>query len=228
MLLVIENVLSIDLVNRFLKTWETADWQPGYITAGSQAAQVKKNLQLNDHDPLAQEMREEILKSLSNNADFLSAAIPQKIYPPKFNCYQNGGHYGTHVDNAVMTIPGGEYLRTDLSATVFLCAPEDYDGGELVIESEFGAQEVKLEAGDMVLYPSTSLHQVKPVTRGARLASFFWIQSLVADNQDRALLFDLDQSIQKLRSLKQNDEIEAEVSQLTGIYHNLVRRWAQT
>lgn len=227
MLLVIENVLTIDLVNSFLKKWELADWQPGYVTAGSQAAQVKQNLQLNDQDTLAQETRQSILASISNNAEFLSAAIPQKIYPPKFNCYQNGGHYGTHVDNAVMTLHNGECLRTDLSATIFLSNPDDYQGGELVIESEFGAQEVKLEAGDMVLYPSTSLHQVKPVTKGARLASFFWIQSLVADNQDRSLLFDLDQSIQKLRALK-DETIQAEINQLTGTYHNLVRRWAQT
>ncbi len=228
MLLIIENLLNSNLIEAFQQGCKRADWQSGSVTAGSQASKVKQNLQLNDHDSLAANTRNYILEALSNNPQFLSAAIPQKIYPPKFNCYQNSGFYGTHVDNAVMTLPSGEYLRTDLSATLFLSKPDDYDGGELVIESEYGTQEVKLEAGDMVLYPSNSLHQVKPVTRGSRLASFFWIQSLVADNQEREILYDLDQSIQSLQLLENEESVLAEINQLTAIYHNLVRRWAKT
>ncbi|MET1255537.1 Fe2+-dependent dioxygenase [Aliikangiella maris] len=227
MLLVIENMIPEKLIQYFQDNWEQASWIPGKITAGFQAAKVKQNQQLSDEDQLAQLMRQSILETLTCNTEFLSAAIPNKIYPPKFNCYQDGGHYGTHVDNAILSLANGETMRTDLSATIFLSPPESYQGGELVIESEFAAQEIKLKAGDMVLYPASSLHQVMPVTSGVRLAAFFWVQSLIASTQDRSLLFDLDQSIQNLSLIEKNQMVDAEINQLTGIYHNLVRRWSQ-
>lgn len=227
MLLVLENVLSSEQVQQFQQNWTRQQWQPGFLSAGSQAKKVKNNLQLDDSDPLAENTREAILDALIKNADFLSAAIPKSIYPPKFNCYQDGGYYGIHVDNAILTLPSGQPMRTDLSATIFLSEPDCYDGGELMIETTYGTQEIKLTAGDMVLYPSTSLHQVAPVTRGARLAAFFWIESLVQDNQNRALLYDLDQSIQALTINKPNEIVEQEINRLTGIYHNLVRLWAE-
>ena len=174
-----------------------------------------------DGTPLAIELGQAILKRLGNHPQFISAALADKIYPPKFNLYQGGGHYGVHVDAAVMRA-GTETIRTDLSATLFLNEPEEYDGGELTIEGPFGAQAVKLAAGDMVLYPSSSLHQVTPVTRGFRLACFFWMQSMVRDEGERALLYDLDQSIQRLTAGG-----GAEIDQMTHIYHNLLRRWAK-
>ena len=228
MLLVIENVLNQQWLNHFSSHWASANWAPGHLTAGPTAKKVKQNLQLDDTDELAVSMREAIMQALGQQPEFMSAALPNKIFPPKFNCYQHGGHYGTHVDNAILTLPSGEALRTDLSATLFLNHPEDYEGGELLIETAFGAQQVKLNAGDMVLYPSSSLHQVTPVTAGARLAAFFWIQSLVANEQDRALLYDLDQSIQALHTTPQDEHQQHTVSQLTAVYHNLVRRWTQS
>jgi len=165
-----------------------------------------------------------ILSRLSECPEFISAALPKRIYPSKFNCYRNGGHYGLHVDSSIMTLPDGESLRTDISATLFLCDPDDYDGGELVVESQYGIQEVKLSAGDMILYPSTSLHEVRPVTRGERVCAFFWVQSMVRESQHRELLFDLDQSIQQLTKERGTDC--PEVRRLTGIYHNLIRSWA--
>jgi PKHD-type hydroxylase len=168
-----------------------------------------------------------VLERLSANPTFVSAALPHRIYPPKFNRYRDGGSYGTHVDSALMVVPGTqERMRCDLSATLFLSAADDYEGGELEIEGPFGAQAVKLEAGDLVLYPSSSLHRVTPVTGGVRLASFFWIQSLVADAEARTLLFDLDQSIRSLR--RTNPPEDPQLLRLSGIYHNLLRRWAQT
>lgn len=226
MLIVIENLLNAKTLKHFQQEWTNAQWQEGRITAGAQATQVKDNLQLLDNCPLAKTIRTELLSALSQNEQFISAALPKTIYPPKFNCYQNGGSYGTHVDNAILTLASGETMRTDLSATVFLSEPDSYEGGELIIETTYGAQEIKLAAGDMVLYPSTSLHQVLPVTKGVRLASFFWIQSLVGHEQNRTMLYDLDQTIQSLK-LKQNDcSYSDEIDRLTGIYHNLVRQWA--
>lgn len=227
MLVLIENVVPENTIDTFRKEWESAKWETGLLSAGSQAAKVKQNLQLNESDILAKTTRHAILKSLAKNEIFLSAAIPKTIYPPKFNCYKNGGHYGTHIDNAIMRLPTtNEVFRTDLSATVFLSDPNSYEGGELVIETDFGAQEVKLPAGEMVLYPSSSLHQVNPVTEGVRLAAFFWVESIVADSHDRSMLYDLDQSIQVLKQNSEDDITQQEVDRLSGIYHNLVRKWA--
>lgn len=226
MLIVVENVLSKDEVAQFRGHLEHAHWQDGAQTAGTLAAGVKRNQQVNEDTDLAIQLGNHILRRLGNHALFVSAALPEKIYPPKFNRYSGGGHYGAHVDGAVMPLPGGHgTLRSDLSATLFLCEPEEYDGGELTIETAFGAQQVKLSAGDLVLYPSSSLHRVEPVTRGTRTCSFFWIQSMVRDEGKRTLLFDLDQSIQSLTP--RQPEGDTDILQLTGVYHNLLRRWAE-
>lgn len=227
MLITIDDVLSKDEVAQFRAWMERADWQDGAATGGSQARRVKHNLQLDDSAEPAISLGQHILRSLAANPLFVSAALPRKIYPPKFNRYEGGGSYGTHVDSAVMQLPGsGQSLRSDLSATLFLSGPDEYQGGELEIETEFGVQEVKLEAGSLVLYPSSSLHRVTPVTSGARLASFFWIESLVGDDGERSMLFDLDQAIQRLTPALA--EHQRELVKLTGIYHNLLRRWAIT
>lgn len=227
MLLPIENVLDKDEVRSLRQLMDQADWQDGLKTAGTQAATVKDNLQLDNEAELTQTLANEILKRLSQHPLFMSAALPNKIVPPRFNCYRGGGQYGTHVDNAVMFLSNPQQsVRTDLSATLFLSEPNEYEGGELMIETEYGAQSVKLSAGDMILYPSTSLHRVTPVTEGARVAAFFWIQSMVRDSQQRGLLFDLDQSIQNL-TLKRGAD-DDEVQRLSGIYHNLIRQWAET
>lgn len=227
MLIVIEQLLSADEVHQFRTRLDQADWQDGLKTAGTLARAVKRNLQLEDGSALAVELGNQILRKLGNHPQFIAAALPGKIYPPKFNCYTGGGTYGAHIDSALLQVPGSHItLRSDLSATLFLSAPEEYDGGELEIEGPFGAQAVKLAAGDMVLYPSSSLHRVTPVTRGARIASFFWIESMVRDEGERALLYDLDQTIQGLTPHMAADN--PHLVQLTGIYHNLLRRWAIT
>jgi PKHD-type hydroxylase len=226
MLIAIENVLSKDEVRQFRAHLDHAQWEDGAHTAGTLASLVKRNLQLADGSELADRLGEHILRKLGSHPTFISAALPQHIYPPKFNCYREGGTYGAHVDSALMRVPGTELtLRTDVSATLFLAEPDEYEGGELEIECPFGVQAVKLEAGDLVLYPATSLHRVTPVTRGARIASFFWIQSLVADEGARTLLHDLDQSIQGLRASGRSDDTD--LLRLTGVYHNLLRRWAK-
>lgn len=226
MLITLDNVLSKDEVRQFRAHLDRAEWQDGLKTAGTLAAGVKQNQQLDESAGIAIELGNHILRRLGGHPLFISAALPEKIYPPKFNRYSGGGHYGAHVDGAVMPLPGSHgTLRSDLSATLFLCEPEEYDGGELTIETAFGAQQVKLEAGDMVLYPSSSLHRVEPVTRGARVCSFFWIQSMVRDEGKRTLLFDLDQSIQSLTP--QQAKGDPDILQLTGVYHNLLRRWAE-
>jgi PKHD-type hydroxylase len=226
MLITIAEVLTRDEVRQFRTVLDAAPWQDGAATGGTQARRVKHNLQLDDGAEPAVSLGNHVLRRLAAHPTFISAALPRKIYPPKFNRYEDGGAYGTHVDSAVMQLPGsGQSLRSDLSATLFLADPAEYDGGELEIEGEFGAQSVKLAAGSLVLYPSSSLHRVAPVTRGARVASFFWIESLVADEGERAMLFDLDQTIQRLTpALGDNPELV----KLTGIYHNLLRRWAIT
>lgn len=227
MLIPIEKALSSDQVAQFRNRLDTASWQDGLATAGTLARAVKRNLQLEDGSPLATELGNEILRGLQVNPLFVSAALPRRIYPPKFNRYTDGGNYGTHVDSALMQVPGtGLTVRSDLSATLFLSEPEEYDGGELQIEGAFGVQSVKLCAGDMILYPSSSLHRVTQVTRGARVASFFWIESLVRDDAARTLLFDLDRSIQALTPALRPDD--PQLLRLTGVYHNLLRRWAST
>ncbi|RRS02823.1 Fe2+-dependent dioxygenase [Aquabacterium soli] len=227
MLITIENVLSKDDVHAFRAKLDQADWQDGAHTAGPLARNVKQNQQLADGSDLAVALGQHILRQLGQQPLFISAALPNKVYPPKFNRYADGGTYGVHVDSAVMQIPGtGQSMRSDLSATLFLSEPDEYDGGELEIEDTFGAQAVKLEAGDLVLYPSSSLHRVAPVTRGARVASFFWIESLVRDDGERTMLFDLDQAIQGLTPKVPADD--AHLLKLTGTYHNLLRRWTIT
>jgi len=227
MLIAIEQVLSAQEVAAWRQQLDTADWGAGQLTAGSVARTVKHNQQLDDRSDLAVELGHQILRRLAEHPLFVSAALPSKIYPPKFNRYADGGTYGLHVDSAVMHLPGsGARLRSDLSATLFLSAPDEYEGGELEIEGAFGVQSVKLSAGDMVLYPSSSLHRVTPVTRGARVASFFWIESLVADEAQRTMLFDLDQSIQGVTAAM--GPSSPQVLKLTGVYHNLLRRWAVT
>ncbi len=227
MLTIIENVLSKDEVQQCRAHLARADWHDGAATAGSAARRVKQNRQLDDSAEVAVSLGQHILRALGATPRFISAALPRKIYPPKFNCYQGGGSYGTHIDSAVMQLPGTNVsLRSDLAATLFLSEPDEYDGGELEIESDFGVQAVKLNAGDMVLYPASSMHRVTPVTRGARIASFFWIESLVGDDGERTLLFDLDQAIQSIAPGSAQEE--ANQLRLTGIYHNLLRRWAIT
>ena len=227
MLIPIEDVLAPDEVRAFRQQLDVADWQDGQRTAGSLARAVKRNLQLDDTSPLAKSLGNQVLRRLGAHPLFVSAALPRHIHPPKFNRYAGGGTYGTHVDSALMQVPGTDVtLRSDLSATLFLSDPEEYDGGELQIDGPFGVQSVKLGAGDLILYPSSSLHRVTPVTRGARVASFFWIESLVRDDAARTLLFDLDQAIQGLTpSVAPGDPW---LIKLTGVYHNLLRRWAHT
>jgi Uncharacterized iron-regulated protein len=224
MLVRIPGVLTQDEVVHCRQVLEGAAWVDGKVTAGQQSRLSKRNLQLGEQSAEARELGELILRRLGTNELFVSAALPLRIFPPLFNRYDPGMAFGTHIDNAIRPVPGlGVRVRTDLSATLFLTAPEDYEGGELVIEDTYGEQRVKFAAGDMVLYPATSRHRVEPVTRGSRWSSFFWIQSMVRDDGARALLFDLDSAIRSLRG-KGGDTSEA--VQLTGVYHNLVRRWA--
>lgn len=227
MLLVIENVLSTAEVQEFRTVLATAPWSDGRSSAGTLSASVKDNQQLDDRSEAAQQLGNRILATLGRHPQFISAALPNRFFPPRFNRYTGGGHYGAHVDGALMysqALP--QAVRSDLSATLFLTDPADYDGGELMIETPFGAQEVKLAAGDMVLYPSSSLHQVMPVTRGARISAIMWLQSMVRDANQRDLLFDLDQSIQSLT--RQRDKQDPDLLRLTGVYHNLLRAWAET
>ena len=225
MMLRIPQVLGPEQVAECRQLLQRAQWVDGKATAGFQSAMTKDNLQLPQDCPEAQAMGELILAALSRNPLFISAALPSKVFPPLFNCYQGGQSFGLHVDNAVREVrASGEKIRTDLSATLFFTNPDEYDGGELMVEDTYGAHSVKLAAGDLILYPSTSLHRVNPVTRGARVCSFFWLQSMVRDDAQRTLLFDLDSSIQQL-----NRELgagHASSVQLTGVYHNLLRRWA--
>lgn len=226
MLICIPQVLTKDQVKDIRELIDAAEWVDGKVTAGVQSAEAKRNTQVPEEHPAARKAQQMISVALGNNPLFLSAALPQKVFPPLFNRYVVGDSFGAHVDNAIRSVKNSpERIRTDLSCTLFLTEPEDYDGGELVIETQYGAQEVKLEAGDMVLYPSTSLHSVSEITRGARVSSFFWLQSMVRDEGERTLLFDLDQSIQRLAAERSHKDDE--VIRLTGIYHNLIRRWAE-
>ena len=225
MLICIPKVLSKAQVVACRERMDAAEWLDGKTTAGQQSAAVKQNSQLPENSPLATEIGNLILDALSQTPQFISAALPLKIFPPLFNRYQQGGQFGTHVDNAIRHVPGTIVrIRTDLSCTLFLSEPEEYVGGELVIEDNYGAQAVKLAAGDLVLYPSTSLHRVEAVTAGVRICSFFWLQSMVRDDGERTLLYDLDQTIQNLAvTLGLN---HPQVVELSSIYHNLIRRWA--
>ncbi len=225
MLIHIPEILSKQQVAEFRIRLQHAEWVDGKATVGVQGAQVKKNRQLPVDGPVARELGEIILRALYANPVFMAAALPLRVVPPLFNAYAGGEHYGFHVDGAIRLVPGSNMsLRTDVSSTLFLSEPEEYEGGELVVQDTYGSHEVKLPAGDLILYPSTSLHQVAPVTAGERVASFFWTQSMVRDDWQRNLLYELDCNIQSLRQKLGDTE---EVVALTGHYHNLLRRWAQ-
>jgi PKHD-type hydroxylase len=229
MLIRIPDVLNPEQVAHARKVLDDANWTDGRVTAGHQSAKTKDNMQIPEGSPVARELGDMILDALSKNPLFLSSALPLKVFPPLFNRYSGGQSFGTHVDNAIRQVPGtGHRIRTDLSATLFFTGPDEYDGGELCIEDTYGVQRVKLPPGHMVLYPSTSLHHVTPVTRGARVCSFFWLQSMIRDDTQRSLLFDLDLAIQRLaRDLAGNPVVEKTNVQLTGVYHNLLRQWAE-
>jgi PKHD-type hydroxylase len=225
MILEIPNVLSSEQLVEARKILEAAEWVDGRVTAGHQGARVKDNQQIPAEHPVARQVGQMIVKALGQNPLFMSAALPLHILPPMFNRYTGGQQFGTHVDGSIRTIPGtGHRLRTDLSCTFFFTGPEEYDGGELIIEDNYGSKSVKLSAGHMILYPGTSLHHVTPVTRGARLCSFFWLQSMIRDDGQRALLFEMDVGIQRLSADVPNHR---GVVQLTGVYHNLLRQWAE-
>lgn len=228
MLITIPSVLSLQEVERARALLAGAEWEDGRATAGPQSALAKRNRQLVQSSDAAREIGSWVLAGLARSPLFLSAALPKTIFPPLFNAYAaaEGHHFGNHVDNAIRYLPdgSGRRIRTDLSATLFLSDPGGYDGGELTVEDTYGAHAVKLPAGDMILYPATSLHRVEPVTRGERLASFFWIESMVRDDGQRSLLFDMDMGIRQVAA-RQGDEDEAVIA-LTGCYHNLLRRWA--
>src|SRR5262245_528874 len=224
MVLQIPDVLSAEQVAEARCLLESVEWVHGRVTAGHQSTRTKDNLQLPEEHPVGRKVGEIILTALSRNALFISAALPLRVFPPLFNCYRGGQSFGNHVDNAIRQVPGTNMrVRTDLSATLFLAEQDEYDGGELLVEDLYGVHSVKLPAGHMVLYPASRLHKVQPVTRGARIASFFWIQSMIRDDGERTLLFDLDTAIQRL-TVDLPDHPAA--IQLTAVYHNLLRRWA--
>jgi PKHD-type hydroxylase len=227
MMLAIPDLLDKDGVARVRSIVDAGEWRDGNATSGHQSALAKRNRQLPEECAAAKEAGRLVLEALGRSPLFIAAALPLKIFPPLFNRYEGGEAFGTHIDNAVRIHRASEFrVRTDLSATLFLEAPDAYEGGELVVEDNLGAQAVKLPAGHLLLYPASSLHRVEPVTRGARVASFFWVQSMVRDDGARTILFDLDRAIQTIAGDRgQND---AEVIRLTGIYHNLLRRWADT
>jgi PKHD-type hydroxylase len=225
MLISIPDVLTAEQVAECRKLLDKAEWVDGKVTAGYQSAKAKDNVQIPEGHPIARQLGELILAALGRNALFTSAALPRHVFPPLFNRYSGGQSFGTHVDNAIRQVPGTPHrIRTDLSATLFFAGPEEYDGGELCVEDTYGVKALKLPAGHMVLYPATSLHHVRPVTRSARICSFFWIQSMVRDDGQRSLLFDLDLAIQRLSVDHPN---HPSAVQLTGVYHNLLRQWAE-
>jgi PKHD-type hydroxylase len=226
MLLQIPDLLSPDEVAEARRLLSAASWQDGRHTAGHQAARVKDNQQLALDDPTAKRLGDLILDRLGRTPLFIASALPLRVLQPRFNRYENSGTYGSHVDSAVFPVPGsGLHIRTDISATLFLSDPREYEGGELVIEDPFGERSVKLPAGHLVVYPGNSLHRVTPVTSGVRYASFFWTQSLIRDDQQRRILFDLDVAIQ---SLNADHPDHASVDPLTSVYHNLLRQWSET
>jgi PKHD-type hydroxylase len=225
MILAIPNVLSPAQVAESRRLLEAADWVDGLVTAGHQAGKVKDNRQIPATHPVARQVGETIMQALGKNPLFMAAALPLHFLPPMFNRYTGGQNYGDHIDGAIRQIPGtGHRIRTDLSCTLFFAEPSEYDGGELIIEDTYGPKSVKLPAGHMILYPGTSLHRVTPVTRGARLCSFFWVQSMIREDTQRALLFEMDVAIQRL-GIDHPDH--ASITQLTGVYHNLLRHWAE-
>lgn len=226
MMVEIPGVLNADEVRRCREMLEKASWRDGRHTAGHVAARVKANEQLGDDDPLALQLSSSLLERLASVNRFIAAALPLKVLPPRFNRYIGSGSYGDHIDNSIFTIPGTPHrVRGDLSATLFISDPADYDGGELIVQGDFGRHQVKLPAGDMILYPSGALHQVTPVTRGARYGAFFWVQSLVREGNRRAMLLELDDTIQSIATATPDSPA---VVRLTGLYHNLLRDWSVT
>jgi PKHD-type hydroxylase len=225
MILHIPAVLSPQQVADMRRQLDAVDWVDGRVSVGAQGAKVKQNRQLPEHGPLARELGDIIQAELARNPLFFAAALPIRSVPPLFNRYSGGEHYGAHIDGSVRTVAGSPLpVRTDISSTLFLSEPDTYDGGELIVFDTYGSHEIKLPAGDLILYPSTSLHRIEPVTRGVRTCSFFWTQSMIQDDGKRAMLFELDQNIQKLRArIGDCDEVVG----LTGHYHNLIRQWAQ-
>jgi PKHD-type hydroxylase len=230
MLIVIPEVFPEAVVREIRALLDGAEWVDGKVTAGHQSAATKFNSQIPETHPLAKQVGARILSALGTNPLFRSATLPLQVFPPLFNRYGGGQTFGTHVDNAIRTHgPSGGRIRTDLSCTLFFSEPDEYDGGELIVEDTYGSKSVKLSAGDMVVYPSTSLHHVTPVTRGERVSSFFWLQSMIRQDAQRTLLFDLDTAIQRLNTSAHADseEIRSSSVQLTGVYHNLLRQWAE-
>jgi PKHD-type hydroxylase len=227
MLVTIPDVLKPEEVAQVRRVLEGTEWVDGRVTAGDQAGKVKKNLQVPVDSPAAQELGQIVLRALANSPKFMTAALPLRVLPPMFNRYDEGMTFGAHVDGSVRSVPGtGQRLRTDVSSTLFLTPPEDYDGGELVVHDTYGTHKVKLPAGHLVVYPATSMHSVTPVTRGSRWASFFWTQSMVKDDWRRNMLYDLDMSIMSIRSRLADDD--PAVVGLTAHYHNLIRHWSET
>jgi len=225
MLLHVPDILSREELARMRTALDAAEWTDGRETVGVQGARVKRNEQLPEASPLRTDLGAVVLAALARSPLYFAAALPLKTLAPRFNRYRDGGEYGFHVDGAVMASGDRGHVRSDLSCTVFLNDPEDYEGGELVVADTYGEHEVKLAAGDMILYPSSSLHRVAPVTRGARLAAFFWVQSMVRDDARRAMLFEMDAAIERLRTGGADADA---VLRLTGVYHNLLRQWAET
>ncbi len=225
MILTIPDILTAEQVKQGRKMLDEAEWIDGRVTAGYQSAMAKNNRQVPENHPVARQLGETILAALGKSLQFISAALPLKVFPPLFNRYEGGQNFGTHIDNAIRHIPGTPLrIRTDLSATLFFSEADEYEGGELSIEDTYGVHTVKLPAGHLVLYPASSLHHVRPVTRGVRTASFFWIQSMVRDDAQRTILYDLDQGIQRI---SRDFPGHASGVQLTGVYNNLMRQWAE-
>ena len=225
MLIQIPDVLSAEQVVHARRLLDEAEWVDGKVTAGHQSARAKNNMQLPEGHPVGRELGDVIVGALQRQPLFMTAALPLHVFPPLFNRYAGGQAFGSHVDNAIRQVPGTPHrIRTDLSCTLFLSEPAEYDGGELMIEDVYGVHSVKLPAGHLVLYPSTSLHHVRPVTRGARVSSFFWLQSMVRDDGDRTLLFDLDAAIRNLTHERADHPVAV---QLTAVYHNLLRKWSE-
>jgi PKHD-type hydroxylase len=225
MLLHVPAVLDAARIAHVRAELARAEWTDGKETVGEQGARVKRNLQLPESSPERHRLGALVLDALARSPLYHAAALPLRTLPPRFNRYEGGGHYGFHVDGAVMALPDGTQMRSDVSCTLFLCEPDEYDGGELVVHDTYGEHEVKLPAGDLILYPSSSLHRVMPVTRGARIASFFWVQSLVREDRHRRMLFELDASIV---DLTRSGADAASLLRLTGVYHNLLREWSDT
>jgi PKHD-type hydroxylase len=229
MLITIPDVLTPGEVKQARAILDQAEWVDGKVTAGHQSLKVKDNQQIAEGSPVSRQLGDMIMAALGKNPLFVAAALPARVFPPLFNRYSGGQSFGTHVDNAIRQITGTPHrIRTDISATLFFAAPEEYDGGELCVEDTYGVHQVKLPPGHMVLYPATSLHHVKPVARGTRICSFFWIQSMIRDDGRRSLLFDLDLGIQRLNREMPDQPVAAQTAiHLTGVYHNLLRQWAE-